>query len=939
MRYVLLILLLKVFPLACIAQVKWGKQFYNQSAEYEGAVVGDLVADGDGDVYILYSLYGSVDIEGVTYQSYGHSDILVVKRNTNGDLQWVVQMGGAGYDYGGDIDIGPSGDIHLNAYTQGGNFLGQSVPKGGVLIRMSSSSVPLWVYPVQNLNAGPMVVDSQGSTFIATSVESEIEIRKYDVDGTLLWTNLVQYLSCCVDPGFVQIEQDSNGDIVVVGDFSGRISFSGHEMIASKFRGTFIVKLDSQGQYLWFRQIDSDGGVLDEAGSRAFAFDPSGNIYLTGYFTNSATIGPRQLSIKNVDDDRTGFLTRISPSGGFEWAIALYGRDVIPAGIEYSHSLDEIYLVGGAAQYLEYDNQYTSTAPWSHSFVATVGRDASLKQFRVINNESYPSYIHHIAISSQNDLYVAGNFHDDFTAGCVDFVGDGWYTDFLLKLGTSGSLLSESVTGSLCVGDEASIKLDGVVGPTKFTWSFSEGIMPLDGLYETTIPAITVVLSNIRSDAWAKVRFSFDCGDVVESRGDFSVSDVPAKPETPTGRELLCIGESSQYNISPASEDTKYEWQFSNNLSALPSETTIVTVSNLTKNATGTIRARAANDCGMSEWSEPLTILLHPSQQKPEVTGDPELCAGEMEIQFTSTAPGGAAVGWRVENGGVIRSALPDSISVFIDMPVGLSTISIRSTATGVCESAWSDVFIVNLIQPPPQITAIEGPLSTCRNSNEELVFKALPDQADVIYQWSFPDGFSVVQQTGNTLSLNTGAALNGAISVFVSNQCFNTSPARLNITVTAPPERPTIERLPCDRGLIYRGTDWYDWYFNGEPLLDEPRELMTLDSGVYRLTIGNECGLVSTDDFEVIPVIEGKVFIPNVVTDNDDGRNDKFIIDRSLQNASVLIVNRWGSEVFSSADYDNSWSGSGLPTGTYFYYIQHECLAKPLRGWVQVIR
>ncbi len=60
----------------------------------------------------------------------------------------------------------------------------------------------------------------------------------------------------------------------------------------------------------------------------------------------------------------------------------------------------------------------------------------------------------------------------------------------------------------------------------------------------------------------------------------------------------------------------------------------------------------------------------------------------------------------------------------------------------------------------------------------------------------------------------------------------------------------------------------------------------------------------------------------------NGDGRNDAFrILGLDLYPShSLLVVNRWGDEVFRAAPYRNDWDGDyrgkPLPEGTYFYWL-----------------
>ncbi|MBB5441002.1 gliding motility-associated-like protein, partial [Pedobacter sp. AK017] len=79
-------------------------------------------------------------------------------------------------------------------------------------------------------------------------------------------------------------------------------------------------------------------------------------------------------------------------------------------------------------------------------------------------------------------------------------------------------------------------------------------------------------------------------------------------------------------------------------------------------------------------------------------------------------------------------------------------------------------------------------------------------------------------------------------------------------------------------------------------------------------------------DNPTVIVLFDGEVLnIPTLFTPNGDGRNDRFEIrglDQYLQN-NLIIVNRWGNEVYKQTDYKNDWLGEGLNEGTYYYVLR----------------
>jgi gliding motility-associated-like protein len=64
----------------------------------------------------------------------------------------------------------------------------------------------------------------------------------------------------------------------------------------------------------------------------------------------------------------------------------------------------------------------------------------------------------------------------------------------------------------------------------------------------------------------------------------------------------------------------------------------------------------------------------------------------------------------------------------------------------------------------------------------------------------------------------------------------------------------------------------------------------------------------------------------------NNDGIDDKWVIIRPYgTKIAVRIFNRWGSEVYSNDDYQNSWDGrtgnqlmnNMIAEGTYYYIVE----------------
>lgn len=109
-------------------------------------------------------------------------------------------------------------------------------------------------------------------------------------------------------------------------------------------------------------------------------------------------------------------------------------------------------------------------------------------------------------------------------------------------------------------------------------------------------------------------------------------------------------------------------------------------------------------------------------------------------------------------------------------------------------------------------------------------------------------------------------------------------------------------------------------------------------------LTIVNDL-MANGSYFTKIAASGSALFIPNLYTPNGDGNNDTFEI-RGLElfaENDLVIVNRWGNEVYKSNNYQNTWTGEGLNEGTYYYVLRVKDTAgsewQVLKGWVTLIR
>lgn len=107
------------------------------------------------------------------------------------------------------------------------------------------------------------------------------------------------------------------------------------------------------------------------------------------------------------------------------------------------------------------------------------------------------------------------------------------------------------------------------------------------------------------------------------------------------------------------------------------------------------------------------------------------------------------------------------------------------------------------------------------------------------------------------------------------------------------------------------------------------------MENGTYTVVASDECPKQVMVDVVVDAGCE--VIIPNVITPNGDGMNDRFVVEgiKGRENR-VRIWDRWGKEVLNVGNYQNTFNATGLSDGVYFYVI--DVMEKTYTGHLQVL-
>jgi hypothetical protein len=240
-------------------------------------------------------------------------------------------------------------------------------------------------------------------------------ILKLDSGGNFVWVKLF---------GLAHINNlkcDSIGNIFAVGNFSDSVDFDPSASVNKKYsngnRDFFILKLNSLGNLIW---VNSMGGTgLDDVPS--IALDYSGNILLTGNFTGSVDFDPSLNTNNLTTPNSTTFIAKYSSNGAYIWSRKL---DVSIQAEGLSINVDtsnNVYSTGIFKGQIDMDPGVSSNIL---SSVGSSSFDIYISKLDPFGNYIFGKslggqngeWVRSINISKGNIIYLTGSF-----SGIADF--------------------------------------------------------------------------------------------------------------------------------------------------------------------------------------------------------------------------------------------------------------------------------------------------------------------------------------------------------------------------------------------------------------------------------------------------------------------------------------------------------------------------------------
>lgn len=372
---------------------------------YKGAHVLDIGTLSNGNLIALVTYHNKLQVEDQQLIS-NNTDTLwsdnhaLVCLNSQGQLQWMKNTTGAS-PYWGKLAITPSDEIILSGFcadvenffstdpistldsTQVWTPWGQAVwtyrhDYFGYIAKLSQDGTPLWVKASDGF-VNDITVRPNGSVLIAgylngtSNIQENIiqpfgtetgYIAQFDSNGDFNW--IKRFGGSANDNRLRGVTLDPDGNIYATGSILGNnVQIEGYDSFLWSECNAILIKLDANGNVLWYRVMGVDGWNNDEPNFNSGMNLRYGNngIFLTGYFSNFISNGGFNLYRDGAPDL---FLMHFDDQGICNYAknYVTYGWNM---GADLLYVNDDLYLCG-----YSYGENWSSAEP-SYCLLGKIG--------------------------------------------------------------------------------------------------------------------------------------------------------------------------------------------------------------------------------------------------------------------------------------------------------------------------------------------------------------------------------------------------------------------------------------------------------------------------------------------------------------------------------------------------------------------------------------
>jgi gliding motility-associated-like protein len=506
-----------------------------------------------------------------------------------------------------------------------------------------------------------------------------------------------------------------------------------------------------------------------------------------------------------------------------------------------------------------------------------------------------------------------------------------------------GGVLSPGIT-SVCEGaNSGTIDLNGYVGNIDY-WEYSN-----DQVSWTTIPNSTSAysFSNLNNTTYFRVIVS-GCTTDTSSVSEVNVSTLSSVGSL--GSDITICQNESVMNLSPSTYNAdNFNWESSvDGGNTWQSESSSIPASFLNVSQSKLVRLIVQNGACPSITSDTINILVDSLQFVSGFVAKDSVCEGNNSDTIVPTIITGNVNTWvNSIDGGLSWIDLGVSLDSLITNNVTATTIYGVVLSSGVCpvDTFYHEV----MVSQPSSFGSIVGDSTVCINTSNHSVY--LSNQVADSYVWysslDSNTNYSIQNSSIDSLFLSNVdepiyvyCEVNNGVCPSVISDTIMIDVFSANYGITGD----TVVALYSSVELTAFGGVSYSWDANSalDNLSSSNVNAQINNPEIFYVNITDINGCDYRDSIS-IDVINEAFEISTLITANNDGYNDFWIIKKPVDVASVkvTVLNVFGQIVYSSNDYQNDWDAHYenkiLPNGTYYFIVEEESIGK-IKGNLNIV-
>ncbi len=109
---------------------------------------------------------------------------------------------------------------------------------------------------------------------------------------------------------------------------------------------------------------------------------------------------------------------------------------------------------------------------------------------------------------------------------------------------------------------------------------------------------------------------------------------------------------------------------------------------------------------------------------------------------------------------------------------------------------------------------------------------------------------------------------------------------------------------------------------------------------GKYNVSVTkNNCKAKSDITIDYI-LCCNELLLPNLITTNEDGKNDELFIEKLPDGyTTIQVFNAWGERIYEDEKFNKYWKPENISDGVYYYILKDNHSKEFCKSWVQVLR